>query len=112
VKYVLLIHWDENAGAKWTPAENQTVMEEHRAFGQALGSRLLAGERLQATSAAKRVTTRGGRRAVTEGPFTETKEVVGGYYVLECASAEEALEWAAKCPSSKHGTVEVRPVWG
>jgi hypothetical protein len=112
VKYLLLIHWDETAGGKRSPAEDEREMGEHRAYAQALGPRLLGGERLASTAAARRVTLRGGARAVTDGPFAETKEALGGYYVVECADADEALEWAARCPSARHGTVEVRPVWG
>jgi hypothetical protein len=86
-------------------------MAEHMAYGQALGAKRLAGERLRPSSDARCVSVKGGRRTVRDGPYAETKEVLGGYYVIECASADEALEWAAKCPSAKHGTIEVRPVW-
>jgi hypothetical protein len=112
VKYLLLIHWDEKAGASRSAAEDQAEMGEHRAFAQALGPRLLSGERLQATSAARCVTRKGGKKTVTDGPFAETKEALGGFYVIDCADADEALEVASRCPSAKHGTVEVRPVWG
>jgi hypothetical protein len=111
MKYVLLIHWDERAGLARPEAEQRAEMAEHGAFVQALGARLVAGERLQPEASARRVTQKGGRRAVLDGPFAETKEVLGGYYVIECDSHEEATTWAARCPSAKHGTVEVRPVW-
>jgi hypothetical protein len=111
VKYLLLIHWDETAGARRPAAEEQAEMAEHRAYGQALGARRLGGDRLRPSGEARCVTTRGGRRTVTDGPYAETKEVLGGYYLIECADAAEALEWAARCPSAKHGTIEVRPVW-
>ena len=52
-----------------------------------------------------------GRRTVTDGPFAETREVLGGYYVIECRDLDEAVLWAGRCPSAQHGTVEVRPVW-
>jgi hypothetical protein len=111
VKYLLLIHWDERAGLKRAPGDDDKEVGEHRAFAQALGPRLLAGERLRPEKDGRRVTMRGGKRTVTDGPFAETKEVLGGYYVIDCADDREAVEWAARCPSAKHGTVEVRPVW-
>jgi hypothetical protein len=111
VKYLLLIHWDEKAGTKRPAAEEEKEVGEHRAFAQALGPRLLGGERLRPEKDARRVSLRGGKRTVTDGPFAETKEALGGYYLIECGDDPEALEWAAKCPSAKHGTIEVRPVW-
>jgi hypothetical protein len=111
MKYVLLIHWDEEAGLARPAAEQRAEMAEHGAFVQALGGQLVAGERLQPEAAARRVTQKGGRRTIVDGPFAETKEVLGGYYVIECDSIDDATAWAARCPSAKHGTVEVRPVW-
>jgi hypothetical protein len=111
VKYVLLIHWDEKAGLARPPAEEKKELAEHGAFAQALGKRLLAGERLMPERTARRVSARKGKPIVTDGPFAETKEVLGGYYVIECDTLEEAVDWAGRCPSAEHGTVEVRPVW-
>ena len=86
-------------------------MAAHGDFVAALGARLVAGERLMPSSQGRRVTARAGKPVVTDSPFAEAKEVLGGYYVIECASLDEAVEWAGRCPSARHGTVEVRPVW-
>ena len=69
-----------------------------------------AGDALMPTSDASSVQVRGGSTAVTDGPFAETKEVLGGYYLLECADLDEAIKWAAKIPTAKYGTIEVRPL--
>lgn len=111
MKYVLLIHWDEEAGLARPAADEQKEMAEHRAYIEALGPRLLFGQRLRPEAEARRVSLKGGRRHVTDGPFAETKEALGGYYVIECASPEEAVAWAERCPSARHGTIEVRPAW-
>ena len=68
------------------------------------------GEPLTPTSSATSVRVRDGRRLVTDGPFAETKEVLGGYYILECDDLDTALDAAARCPGAVHGTVEVRPL--
>jgi hypothetical protein len=70
----------------------------------------VAGDALQPTATAKSVRLRDGERQTTDGPFAETKETLGGYYLVEAASDAEALDWAAKIPSARYGTVEVRPV--
>lgn len=111
MKYLLLIRWDESAGMAWTPEQAGREMQAHGAFIQALGPRMLGGERLQPSSSARRMTVRGGRRQITEGPFTETHEALGGYYLIEAATTAEALDWAARCPSAAHGSVDVVPVW-
>ena len=72
---------------------------------------MVGGGQLQPTSAATSVRVRNGETLVTDGPFAETKEALGGFYLLECASREEALEWAKKVPISEGGYVDVRPVW-
>jgi len=69
-----------------------------------------AGDALMPTSDASSVRVRGGNTTVTDGPFAETKEMLGGYYLLECADLDEALKWAAKIPTAKYGTIEVRPL--
>jgi hypothetical protein len=111
MKYMLLITWDERAGLARAASADEAEVKEHGAFVEALGARLLEGARLRPTSEATRVQVRAGKPSVTDGPFTETKEALGGYYVIECADRAEALQWAARCPSAKHGTVEIRPLW-
>jgi hypothetical protein len=111
MKYALLIWWNEVAGLARTKADDQKELEAHGAFVEALGPRILGGQRLEPERRAVRVKVRGGRRSSTEGPFAETREVLGGFYLVECASLEEAVDCAARCPSAEHGTVEVRPIW-
>lgn len=111
MKYMLLITWDERQGLARPEAEQRAELEAHGDFVEALGPRLLEGARLRPSSEGRRVQVRAGRQVVTDGPFTETKEALGGYYVIECADEAEAVAWAARCPSARHGTVEVRPLW-
>ncbi len=110
-QFAVLIHVDESEYAGWTPETHQKHLEAHRAYAQALGSAMLGGERLRPGAEAVRVTLRGGKRTVLDGPFAETKEVFGGYYLIQCDTKEQAVEWAARCPSAEHGTIEVREVW-
>ena len=86
-------------------AEYMKVTEEMRAAGA-----FLAGEGLQPVSTATTVRVPNGERIVTDGPFAETREQLGGFYVLECKDLDEAIGWAAKIPGAKSGCVEVRPV--
>ena len=111
-KYALLIYSDESQGATATQEEMQQVMTEYNEFTQAIINEgiLRAGEALQPTMTAKTVQVREGQRVVTDGPFAETKEQLGGFYIVEAASEDQALEVATRLPGSKWGTVEVRPV--
>jgi hypothetical protein len=113
MRYVLLIHWDEKAAAASGFANDATEMAEHGRYIQALqeSGKMLDGARLQVESKAVSVRVRDGKRVLTDGPFAEAKEALGGFYILECDSMDEAVEWAARCPSAKHGTIEVRPEW-
>ncbi len=69
-----------------------------------------AGDALHPVAMASSLQVRGGKTSVTDGPFAETKEQLGGYYLLECTDLDEALKWAAKIPTAKYGTIEIRPV--
>ena len=73
--------------------------------------KLVTADRLQPTAAATTVRIRNGEMLVTDGPFAETKEQLGGYYVLECENIDEAIAYAAKIPAAEDGSIEVRPVW-
>jgi hypothetical protein len=87
-------------------------MGEWEAYSQALveAGAMVTGEALQGAETATTVQVRDGRRIVTDGPFIESKEVIGGFYVIDVADLDEALDWAARIPNSRFGTVEVRPV--
>jgi hypothetical protein len=82
-----------------------TFTEEARASGK-----MVDGAPLQETDTATTVRVREGKRVITDGPFAETKEWLGGFYTFECASLDEALDWAAKIPGAAYGSIEVRPV--
>ena len=112
MKYMLLIHDDEKAWAKMTDAERQRIYGEYGQFGQQIkdGGQYLAGAQLQPVSTATSVRVRDGKRLVTDGPFAETREQLGGFYVIEAGSLDEALDWAAKIPGALTGSVEVRPI--
>jgi hypothetical protein len=71
---------------------------------------LVGGEALEPISAATTVRVRGGERMITDGPFAETKEQLGGFYLVDCADLDEAIEWAARIPSGEFGSIEVRPI--
>jgi hypothetical protein len=85
---------------------------EYGAFTNEVRERgvLVGADQLQPTSAATTVRVREGDQLVTDGPFAETKEQLGGYYLIEVESMDEALEWAAKLPSARYGSIEVRPL--
>ncbi|MEX2459523.1 MAG: YciI family protein [Actinomycetota bacterium] len=109
-KFLLTIYDDESRWATMTPEDGAKAIQAYREYSdevQASGA-FVAGEGLQPTMTAKTVTSEG----VTDGPFAETKEQLGGFYLLDCTDEAEAVEWAGKVPSVVHmrGTVEVRPV--
>ena len=90
----------------------ETLINQYRAFGEevTMAKAFVAGDALQPISTATSVRVRNGETQITDGPFAETKEVLGGYYLLECNDLDEALKWAAKIPTARYGTIEVRPV--
>jgi hypothetical protein len=111
-KYVLLLWGDESAWESWTPEQMQQQMkrwEEYDREARAAGA-LMGGEGLEPSTAAKTVRLQDGERLVTDGPFAETKEQLGGFYLLDCKDLDEALDWAAKVPVPDEEPVEVRPV--
>ena len=110
MKYLCTIYGDESQMASATPEQVNEMLEAYGAFGQEAGDAILGGEGLQPTSTATTVRVRDGERMLTDGPFAETKEQLGGFYLLECNSLDEAIELAAKIPGARFGSVEVRPV--
>jgi hypothetical protein len=112
VKYLALIYADESVWETFTDEERAAGYELYTAFGdEARKAGVIAGgDELAATRTATTVRIRDGQTQVTDGPYAETKEALGGYYVLDCASMDEAVDWAAKIPGAHHGAVEVRQV--
>ena len=114
MKYAILIY-DENTvnpDVDPDPAQWGQAMAEYNAFTKAINDAgiNLGGEALQQASTATTVQVKDGRTLTTDGPFAETKEGLGGFYILDCKDLDEALAWAAKCPGAWYGKVEVRPV--
>jgi hypothetical protein len=112
MKYALTIYGDESASHQTSPEEMQAISQAYAEVTQEMDQKgaLVAGEALYPTQTATTVRVQEDERTVTDGPFAETKEQLGGFYVLECKDLDEAIEWAAKIPGSHHGSVEVRPV--
>jgi hypothetical protein len=113
VQYLALIYSDESVWATFSDEQRQAAYQEYFRFddeGRKAGV-VLSGNELDATSTATTVRVRDGETLVTDGPFAELKEALGGYYLLECGSIDEACEWAARIPGAAHGAVEVRPVY-
>ena len=112
MKYLLLLVSDPADEPTMEGAEFEAYMGEWFAYSTALAEAgaLVDGYALQDADTATTVQVRNGERIVTDGPFIESKEVIGGYYVIDVANLDEALDWAAKIPNVHFGTVEVRPV--
>lgn len=112
-RYMALIYGDESGFAPTTPEQTQQTIEAYNAFTEEARKAgvFQAGDGLQPTPTATTVRVRGdGELTTTDGPFAETKEQLGGYYLFECKDLDEAIEWAAKIPGARMGSVEVRPV--
>ncbi len=109
MRYMMLIHHDEEALAK---APQQQLWSDYAAFNEALAKAGgQAGERLQSSSAATTVRATGGKTAVVDGPYAETREQLAGYFLLDVPDLDQAISWAARCPSSKYGSIEIRPLF-
>ena len=110
MRYVLLIYGDEKAGSQVSQQEEEAVMAAYMAFGEKFKSQIVGGDALLPTTSATTVRVREGKTLSTDGPFAETKEQLGGYYVISCKDLDEAIQVAANIPGAREGSVEVRPV--
>jgi len=107
MQYLLLIYENEKRFATgYDPAE----MKEYMAFGETHGNAIKGGNALRATTTATTVRVRDGKRLTTDGPFADTKEQLGGFYLVEANNLDDAIEMAAKIPGARFGCVEVRPI--
>jgi hypothetical protein len=112
MRYICLIASDESEMATWTPEDYQGILAAYAQFNRdakAAGV-YLSGEPLQPTSTATTVRVRNGETLASDGPFAETKEQLGGFYMLDCRDLDEALAWAARIPAAQNGSIEVRPI--
>jgi hypothetical protein len=112
MQYMLLIYGEEGTWESTSDGERKAM---NREYGQLSGDlraqgKLVAGDELQPVTTATTVKVRAGDTIVSDGPFTETKETLGGYYLIDADSLDEAIEWAARIPASRTGSIEIRPV--
>jgi hypothetical protein len=110
MRYMMLIHHDEEVIAA---APQKELKTDYTAFLEALskaGAGMAAGERLKPSSTATTVRQQDGKTVVLDGPYADTKEQLGGYFFVTVSDLDEAITWAKRCPSSKYGSIEIRPV--
>jgi hypothetical protein len=112
MEYLALIYSDERRWDEFTDAERAAGYEKYVEFANAARAAgvLVGGEELASTRSATTVRIREGEQLVTDGPYAEAKEALGGYFLLDCPSFDDALDWAARIPAVETGAVEVRPV--
>jgi hypothetical protein len=113
VQYMLLIHSSENGFAALTKEQVEQAMGAYTSYSEALRKAgvLVSSNRLQPVAASTTVHIADGKTQVLNGPYAETKEQIGGYYLIEAPDLDGAIAWASRCPGASHGTVEIRPVW-
>jgi hypothetical protein len=113
MQYLLMIYQNEAEYGKMDAAAGQKMMEEYGTFTQSIiqGGNFKAGDRLQPTTTATTVRVRDGKTLTTDGPFAETREQLGGYYLVEAKDLDAALGIAARIPGARSGSIEVRPIW-
>ncbi|MCA8981808.1 MAG: YciI family protein [Planctomycetes bacterium] len=113
MRYMLMIYSNEADENAMSPQDLGALMEGYGTFTEELiGSGAMQGaERLQPIATATTIRVRNGKTVTTDGPFAETKEQIGGYYLIDAPDLDAAIAWAAKIPTAKYGSVEVRPIW-
>lgn len=112
MEYLILIYGNESERGNPTEEEQQAVMAAYFNYNQLLQDAgvYMGGNALHDVKSATSIRVRDGQALMTDGPFAETKEQLGGYYQIKCENLDEALKWGAACPGAAHGTVEVRPI--
>jgi hypothetical protein len=113
MKYVLLIHAPEAMFKSASKADIDQTVAAYGAYTEAMKKAgvMVGADRLQPVATATTVRVTNGKTTVLDGPYAETKEQLGGYYVIDVPDLDAALSWAARCPGASHGAIEVRPVW-
>jgi hypothetical protein len=113
MKYLLLTYVNENGWSKMTKAEQEQGAAAYMAYGEALkkAGAIVGSNRLQPTSTATTVRITNGKSQVLDGPYVDTKEQLGGYFLIDAPDLDSAISWASRCPAAGHGVVEVRPIW-
>jgi hypothetical protein len=112
MRYMLLIYGDAPEPGSMTPEEEEASMQEWFAYTTEMAEAgvMLGGDPLQLSDTATCVQVRDGQTLTTDGPFAETKEALGGYYIMEVPDVDAAVAWGAKCPGARFGTIELRPI--
>jgi hypothetical protein len=113
MKYMLLIYGNEANAQAASKADMDQMLAAYGAYTEALSKAgvIVDGNRLQRSASATTVRTTNGKTNVLDGPYAETKEQLGGYYIIDVPDLDAALSWAARCPGASHGLMEVRPIW-
>ena len=113
MKYLLMIYSDEARESRMTEADARAEVAAYGAYAGAMAQAgvLVGGERLRPTADATSVRIRGGKTELLNGPYADTREQLGGYFMVDVPDLDAALHWAARCPTAPQGTIEVRPVW-
>ena len=113
MQYLLLLYSNEAGWSNMTQAEQEQGMAAYRAYTEALKKAGVykGSNRLQSVSSATTIRLEDGKTQVLDGPYIETKEQLGGYYLIEVPDLDAAISWASRCPGASHGTIEVRPIW-
>jgi hypothetical protein len=114
MEYMLLIYSDQSQFETMSAAQKGERMAAYGAYAEALQKAgvMRGGNRLRPEQAATTVRVKSGKTEVLNGPYAETREGLGGYFLIEAPDLDAALSWAARCPGASHGAVEVRPIWG
>jgi hypothetical protein len=113
MEYLLMLYVDETGWPKLTKAEQEKGVAAYMAYAEALqkSGAFKGSNRLQPTSTATTVRMVNGAPQVLDGPYTDSKEQVGGYFLIDAPDLDAAISWASRCPAASHGAVEVRPIW-
>jgi hypothetical protein len=113
MQYLLMVYVNEASWPKMSKAEQEQGIAAYGAYTEALNKAgvLKGSNRLQPVSTATTVRLANGKPQVLDGPYVDSKEQVGGYYLIDVADLDAAISWASRCPGASHGVVEVRPVW-
>jgi hypothetical protein len=114
MQYLLMLYVNESGWTKLSKAEQEHGVAAYTAYTEALtkAGALKGANRLQPSASATTVRTTNGKTQVLDGPYVDSKEQLGGYYLIDAPDLDAALSWAARCPAVGHGVVEVRPLWG
>ena len=114
MQYLLTLYADESGWDKMTPEQQQQGVAAYASYGKALQEAgvFKGSNRLRPSSTATTVRTTNGKTQVLDGPYADSKEQLGGYYLIDVPDLDAALSWAGRCPGAAHGIIEVRAIWG